>query len=181
MRFLILSIALISNIVLHSCTSCTRNDDVVCDSVSLQVFGVGFDTVGYESAILIRYKPDNRFDSVIDSTHYTPTYWQHDTMVIIPYAVQVQTAHSGKSPLPSGVIIPGFDYRIWFPAAGSYYSITQIVPSGQTHHVFTSHGIYSHRPYVCFNNILSCSINGSMVTTDLYSAYDSIRVVYLTR
>ena len=56
--------------IILSLPSCTRTEDVACDTVSLGVMGIGFDTSGFDIAVVVRYKGDNMFDLHLNLSYF---------------------------------------------------------------------------------------------------------------
>ena len=182
MKYLLLLLIPGVSLFFVSCSSYSHNEEVKCDTMTLQIQGLGFESPAYDTALIIRYKQDNAFDLVIDTTIRNVSSYNHDTFMVAPVFIQV-TYPSGTSNVPSGSIIPGYDYKIVFPAAGKTYEITNITSNGATDKHF-SYTIAPNPPFTCFNDILSCSVNGvpqASVLTMPLSRNDSLHVVYLQK
>ena len=129
--------------------SCRRSVDVTCNTTAVvAIFGTGFDTTDFASGMVYKYKQDNAFDSLADSSRLVFSVRDADTLNV-------------------AVLYPGFDYKIVMPAISKTYLVTGITQGAVTHHTFTykSGFIADHSPYICYDPVVSCYINGT-----LYSA-----------
>ncbi len=134
--------------VIFSAVSCRKKTDVVsCTNTDLYLYGAGFDWTDVESGMLYTYKQDNAFDSVIDSARISAYTLDGDTSTL-------------------AVMPAGFDYKIVMPVIGRVYLVSGITRTGQVTKAFTyTDGPVHHEPFVCYNEVVSCNINGV-----LYSA-----------
>ncbi len=131
--------------------SCKRSVDVTCNtSPVLAIFGTGFDTTDLASGIVYKYKQDNAFDNLEDSSKLVFSVRNADTLDL-------------------AVLSPGFDYKIVMPVISKTYLVTGITQGAITHHTFTykSGFISDHSPYICYDPVVSCNINGTLYSTSV--------------
>ena len=138
--------------------SCSKT--ITCTDGVITIYPVGFNDRDFDSAFAVRYKKDNAFDSVADSTNIL--YYSsgdHDTGSL---SIMAQHTASGARPQ---FLIPGYDYKIFLPAAGRTYAITNIVQKGNKTQSYSS-GPFNNGVVVgCTNNIISCNLDGNPVST----------------
>jgi len=130
-------------LLLFSATSCRKKTEIVsCKNTDLYLYGVGFDGSDAESAMQYTYKQDNLFDRLIDSTRVSAYTLKGDTTTL-------------------ALMPPGFDYKIVMPATSKVYLFTGITQTGQATKAFTyTEGPVHHEPFICYNEVASCYING---------------------
>ena len=165
---------------LPSCTSCTKTEDVACNNGSLLLYTAGFDSTDFDSAVTLRYKQDNAFDSLIDTV---ATTYQASSAADTGYLSQQDPAFAIKTHITAQAgLNPGFDYKIILPAIGKTYLLTNIVQTGTTHHVFSaSRGISDPNGSLqCFNNVVSCQINGVTYASTQQLEFSTARL-FLTK
>ena len=126
-----------------SAMSCRKKTEIVsCTNTDLYLYGVGFDWSDAESAMLYAYKQDSVFDLLIDSEKISAYTLSGDTSTL-------------------ALLPPGFDYKIVMPGTGKAYLFTGIMQTGQATKSFTyTDGPVHHEPFICYNEIASCYING---------------------
>ena len=160
MKSYFIFILLASLCFLHSCSSCTRTRDVACPDGQIVVLTVGFSLSDLSSALVVKYKQDNAFDSVVDSTRRVYNYvYRSDTLSFYAYT-------EGRTDSVHNIFFTGsYDYKIFLQNSGSTITITNVVQSGETHHVFSySPAPVMDRAFICYNTILSCEVNGITFT-----------------
>ena len=120
---------------------------VTCENNDLYIYTVGLDWSETQSGMSYRYKQNNAFDSLIDSTSVTAYSLNADTSTL-------------------ALLTPGYDYKIVLPLVGKTFSITRIAQAGQTVKAFTyTKGLMHHKPFVCFNEVVSCYVNDTLLAT----------------
>lgn len=137
-------------------SSCSKT--ITCDDGVIEIRAVGFAQTDFDSAFAVRYKQNSAFDSVVDSTH-TVYYYRdyHDSDVL-----RIESERAGSSPY-NGFVLPGYDYRIFLPADGRIYTITKIMQQGNKIQSY-SQGLFEKKMYTCTNSIISCDLDGSVVS-----------------
>ena len=157
---------------------------MACDTVSLGVMGIGFDTSGFDIAVVVRYNGDNMFDSVIDSTRWPITQLDGDTTSIIhPTEQQIPNSHEPIPPVVSGgYLMPGYNYIVRFTVEGITDTFTNITLDGKTSQVFTRQvSVVAPGPVGCEDMVISCKING-VLTPAIVTAgttADTLGMIYL--
>ena len=131
---------------------------VTCINTDMYVYIVGFDWTDAQAGISYRYKQNNAFDSVADSSHlvyYSGSF--NDTGNL--HIVRVGASSSTNNVF----VIPGYDYKIFLPAVGRIFTITNIVQQGNKTQSY-SKGLFDNRMVTCVNNIVSYSLDGNTVS-----------------
>ena len=146
------------------CFSCRKRTEIVtCVNTDLYIYTVGADWTDAEAAMAYKYKQDNAFDSLIDSTRISAYPLTGDTSTL-------------------ALLTPGYDYKLILPAVGKTYLVTHIAQTGQAIKAFTyTQGLSHHEPFVCYNEVASCNINDTLynaINTDIIYPRD---VVCLTK
>lgn len=138
-------------------SSCSRT--ITCEDGAIQIFPVGFSKKDFDSAYAVRYKPDNFFDSVVDTGHYvyySQSYNDTGNMHVVCVGA---TSYNYN-----GTIISGYDYKIFLPAIGKIYSITKVVQQGNKMQSY-SQGLFDQKMVTCTNSVISCDLDGTPVTS----------------
>jgi len=175
MKNILFIIFLASPAFLIPFSSCHQTIDVKCDTMSLVVYGAGFEFTAGDSVQLVKYKQDNLFDVTVDSAWMRATRQDNDTFEIIP-------SNTSYSAIPPGFfIIPGYDYKILFRVFDrsipytidtKTFLITNIVSNGRIDQVFNIPAFDDKTRPRCYNQIQSCSING--VTTVVQTTLNQV-------
>ncbi len=136
--------------------SCSKN--ITCNDGVIAIYPVGFTKTDFDSAIVYRYKQDNAFDIIIDSTHFV--YYTNGDYDTASLSVMSQYGNSG---LGSSFLLPGYDYKIHLPKAGRTFAITNIVQKGNKTQSYTP-GLFENGTVVsCCNTIISCNLDGKLI------------------
>ncbi len=136
--------------------SCSKN--IECNDGVISIYPVGFSKTDFDSAIVYRYKQDNAFDIITDSTHLV--YYSNGDNDTGSLSIMSQYSNSG---IRSAFLIPGYDYKIVVPKTSRTYAITNIVQKGNKTQSYSS-GISGNGVVVsCCNNIISCNLDGKPV------------------
>ncbi len=136
--------------------SCTRT--VTCVDGFMEILPVGFAKKDFDSAYAVRYKQDNVFDSVVDTSHYVYFSQSYNDTGNLHITWLGTTSYSY-----GGTIIPGYDYKIFLPALGKIYSITKVMQQGNKMQSY-SQGLFDQKMYTCTNSFISCDLDGSVVS-----------------
>ena len=151
----LLSISLVVICLFSLLVSCSKT--ITCADGIISIYPVGFTKTDFDAAVVVRYKQDNAFDSIADSTHIT--YYStgdHDTG---SFSVTSTYVTNG---VHQSFLIPGYDYKIFLPVAGKAYAITNIVQKGNKTQSYSS-GIFNSKLVSCTNSIISCNVDGNPV------------------
>lgn len=139
--------------------SCSQTDTITCADGQLNIAATGFSNADLDSAIAIRYKPDNAFDSLIDTSKIYVQHNTSDTAYMMPHFTDTV---SGSAVSSNPYFLKGYDYKIYLPHLARWYSITNITLAGNTHQTIT-HQRGDLLAYGCTNKVISCAINGNNV------------------
>ena len=147
-------------------SSCSKT--ITCWDGVIAIYPVGFTKTDFDSALVFRYKQDNAFDSIADSTHIA--YYSngdHDTGSLV---IMSQYVSNGTHP---AFLTPGYDYKIFLPAAGKTYAITNILQRGNKTQSYSGSG----KDVSCTNSIISCNLNGIPVIAPANSQSMPVNIV----
>ena len=130
-------------------SSCSKT--ITCSDGTVILTTVGFSRSDFDSAVVTRYTQDNAFDIAVDSTR-----------VVSFIDGGLDTAKVNAYGSDNKVFMKaGYDYKIVIPAAGKTYLLTKIVLAGNTHQSISTGLTNDELAYSCFNNIVSCNVNGA--------------------
>jgi hypothetical protein len=136
--------------------SCSKT--INCGNGTLSIYAVGFTKTDFDSAVVVRYKRDNAFDSIADSSHLVSySYTEKDSGSLVVLSPNVTNGSNAR------FLIPGYDYKIFLPVAGRTYDITNIVQRGNKTQSYSSGPLGGGTVVSCTNCIISCNLNGSPV------------------
>jgi len=164
---------------LPSCMSCNKTILEVCDTVSLQVYGIG---VTPNMVVVTAYKADNAFDSLVATDTVTPDKVSSDTALLTP---MMTYGHNNNSIfltdiIKAGFILPGFDYKLRILPPDTTFEVTNITTIGNIKQDVTHKaGILASPTPQCLNAILSCKVNGTpTVLNSTDSMQGSLYLIY---
>jgi hypothetical protein len=186
MKYPIFIIALFLAGHLSSCTSCNKSQDVICDTLSLQVAIVGPDSTYLNDYVFsIRYQKNTSFATPLDTGRFLVTHsnYENDTLLAVPPSAYLFSSHNPGSQVPVGYLFPNYDYKLIFQRSGEVYLVTDITPNGKSHQVFNT--VRDCCPNKCYDKALSCKINGNPVAGAANASFayqfgpDTAYVVYL--
>src|ERR1019366_8224463 len=120
MKYLCLAIIWVVVSFFSSCTSCRKTRDIMCGDGMISFRGVGYTLYDLDSPVVLRYKQDNSFDSLVD----TITTQFGDLVRDTSFFIMIDTAFFRKTGKGYFNLIPGFDYEMLIPHAGRTYKIT---------------------------------------------------------
>ncbi len=136
-------ISLLPAVFLMCLFSCST-ETIVCQDPQILVSCVGFTAADFsQGTILYRYKKDNAFDSLIDSTQAENHLVNSDTLFV------------------TKEISGDYDYKLLLPATNAAYFIANINYEGnKTQRVPEDGG----KAYSCFTHIASYTVNSTPYT-----------------
>ena len=138
-------------------SSCSWTID--CEDGVIEFSPVGFAKADLDAAYAVRYRQNDTFDSVADSTHHAYYYnVAYDTGKL-----RIVSEGSGTR-ADNLFFIPGYDYRIFLPRVGKILTITKIVQQGNKTQYY-SQGLFEKTLVSCTNSIISCELNGTPLSS----------------
>ncbi len=143
-------------LIIASC----RTKNITCSPGAISIQVVGFTKADLDSAIAVRYKPDNTFSTPLDTATKLAWTWNAniDTATLKPLFNTV-VLEGGSAYFGSG-----YDYRIIFKTLARTIEVTSITLAGNTHQSYTESIMSPAVLYFCSNNVVSCKVNNQAYT-----------------
>jgi hypothetical protein len=143
-------------LIIASC----RTKNITCSPGGVTIQSVGFTKADLDSAIAVRYKPDNTFATPLDTATKLAWTWNAniDTATLRPLFNTV-ALEGGSAYFRSD-----YDYRIIFKTLARTFEVTGITLAGNTHQSYTESIMSPAILVTCTNNVVSCKINNQAYT-----------------
>ena len=166
-----LSLSLVAACFSLFVSSCSKN--ITCSDGSVVIEPVGFSTADFDSAFVVRYAQDNAFDIAKDTTHQVK-YLRSDSDTGNLYVVlsTLQTATDNR------YLVPGYDYKIFLPALGRIFAITDIKQRGNKTQSYSTGPFGDGKDVTCVNCVISYKLDGNPVVA---ASDDNVMPVFIKK